>query len=143
MSTPIMEFNIFIDDTQASHMECPNGQVAFIPFTGRVESDLFTGEILPGGCDVQVENPAGVRHMCARYMFRGHDSAGNACHLFVDNNGWFNQANRKDPFISACPRFLTDSPVLGEYLTQARFRSEVHPGEGGVTIKIFDVLKED
>ena len=85
MSTPIMEFNIFIDDAQASHMECPNGQVAFIPFTGKVESDLFTGEILPGGCDVQVENPAGTRHMCARYMFRGVDSAGNPCHPEPDD----------------------------------------------------------
>ena len=143
MSTPIMEFNIFIDNTQASHLESPFGQVAFIPFTGKVESALFTGEILPGGCDVQMEDPAGARHMCARYMFKGVDSAGNACQLFVDNNGWFNRANRKDPFISACPRFITDSPVLGEYLAQSRFRSEVHPGEGGVTIKIFDVLKED
>ena len=83
MSKPIMEFNIFIDSTQSSHMESPYGQVAFIPFTGKVESDLFTGEILPGGCDVQVENPAGVRHMCARYMFKGTDSEGKTVKDYV------------------------------------------------------------
>ncbi len=77
--------------------------------------------------------------MCAKYMFRGRDSAGSDCCLFVENNGYFSKANKKDPFISACPTFLTDSPVLGAYLCQARFRSEVHGRVDGVEIWIYDV----
>lgn len=142
MAAPIMEFNIFIDDSQISDMRSAYGSVTFIPFTGRVESPLFTGEILPGGVDVQVEDPAGCRNMCAKYLFRGVDAKGNPCHLFVENNGYFSAANRGEPWLNACPRFITDSPELGGYLSQARFRSEVHTAPGGVTIKIFDVLQE-
>ena len=47
---------------------------------------------------------------------------------------------RNDPFLPACPRFLTDSPVLGEYLCQPRFRSEVQAVDYGVEIRIYDVL---
>jgi hypothetical protein len=50
---------------------------------------------------------------------------------------------RDDPFIHACPYFLTDSPVLGEYLSQRRFRSEVQGMEGGVEIRIYDVIQAD
>ena len=121
-------------------MSGPYGAVTIIPFTGKVESGLFTGEILPGAADVQVENPAGSRNMCAKYMFRGKDSAGNDCFLFVENNAYFTAANRKDPFLHACPRFITDSLVLGEYLCQQRFRSEVQGRDWGVEIRIYDVL---
>jgi hypothetical protein len=37
---------------------------------------------------------------------------------------------------------MTDSPVLGEYLSQQRFRSEVQSREWGVEIRIYDVLKD-
>ena len=141
MSEPIMRFQIFIDDSQVSNMEGPFGEVTFIPFTGKVESELFTGEIVPGAADIQVENPAGCRNMCAKYMFRGKDQKGEECYLFVENNGYFTKANKNDPFFRAYPRFITDSRELGEYLCQARFRSEVHSAEGGVEIRIFDVLQ--
>ena len=59
MDKKIMTFQIFIDDSQVSNMEGPYGAVSIIPFTGKVESDIFTGEILPGAVDVQVENVAG------------------------------------------------------------------------------------
>lgn len=121
-------------------MTGPYGAVTIIPFTGKVESELFTGEILPGAADVQVENVAGSRNMCAKYMFRGKDSAGAKCHLFVENNGYFTAANKADPYFNACPRFITDSPLLGEYLCQGRFRSEVQGRDWGVEIRIIDVL---
>lgn len=140
MNEPIMRFQIFADDSQVSNMEGPYGSVTMIPFTGRVESGLFTGKILPGATDVQVENPAGSRNMCAKYMFRGKDQEGNECFLFVENNGYFTKANKNDVVLNACPRFITDSSVLGAYLCQARFRSEVQPVDGGIEIRIYDVL---
>ena len=141
MSEPIMIFKVYADAKDCSDMTCPYGGVTFIPFTATVESELFTDRTLPGACDVQVENPAGSRNMCAKYMFQGTDSAGNECRLFVENNGYLAEVMRHDPFFHAYPRFMTDSPVLGEYLSQQRFRSEVQGCEWGVEIRIYDVLK--
>lgn len=140
MDKQIMTFQIFADDTQVSNMEGPYGQVTIIPFTGKVESDLFTGNILPGAADVQVENVAGSRNMCAKYMFKGKDSEGTDCYLFVENNGYFTIANKEDSFFNACPKFITDSKTLGAYLCQNRFRSEVQGRDWGVEIRIYDVI---
>ena len=142
MNEPIMIFQVYADANDCSDMVCPYGGVSFIPFTATVESALFTGKTLPGACDVQVENPAGSRNMCAKYMFQGRDSAGNECHLFVENNGYLAEVMRNDPFFHAYPKFMTDSPVLGKYLSQQRFRSEVQGRDWGVEIRIYDVLKE-
>ena len=142
MAEPIMVFQIFVDKKQVSDLTCPYGAVTMIPFTGKVESELFTGEILPGACDVQIENPALSRNMCAKYMFAGVDRTGRPCRLFVENNGYLSPATRGEPWIAACPRFLTDSPLLGEYLCRQSFRSEVHVREWGIEIRIYDVLME-
>lgn len=143
MPIPIMIFKVYADQKDCSNLECPYGAVTIIPFHATVESDLFTGETLPGACDVQVENPAKSRNMCAKYMFQGHDSEGNACKLFVENNGYLAPSMRNDPFFHAYPYFLTDSPVLGEYLSQRRFRSELQGMEWGVEIRIYDVRQRD
>lgn len=142
MAEPIMVFKVYANAEDCTNMSCPYGSVSFIPFTATVESALFTGKTVPGACDVQVENPAGSRNMCAKYMFKGEDSAGNSCFLFVENNGYLAEVMRNDPFFHAYPAFMTDSPVLGEYLSQQRFRSEVQGREWGVEIRVYDVLKE-
>ncbi len=134
----IMEFKIQIDRSQNSEMTARNGKVTIIPFTGSVKSDLFTGEILPGAADIQVTNAAGIRHMCARYMFAGTDCAGKECHLFVDNNGYFERDSHPAPF-EACPTFMTDSDALADYLHGAHFRAEGWSRPDGVDIRIFDV----
>lgn len=141
MMEPIMIFKVNADPKDCSDMTCPYGDVSFIPFTATVESDLFTGKTVPGACDVQVENPAGSRNMCAKYMFKGTDSAGNDCYLFVENNGYLAEVMRNDPFFHAYPRFMTDSPIFGEYLSQQRFRLEVQSRDWGIEIRIYDVLK--
>lgn len=141
MSEPIMVFKVYANAEEVSNMECPYGAVTMIPFTATVESELFTGKTLPGACDVQVENPAMSRNMCAKYMFKGIDREGNECHLFVENNGYLAPVMRNDPYFNAFPYFLTDSPVLGEYLCQRRFRSEVAGAEWGVEIRVYDVMK--
>ena len=141
MSEPIMIFKVYVNNEDCSDLSCAYGGVTFIPFRATVESDLFTGKTLPGACDVQVENPAQSRNMCAKYMFEGVDKAGNACKLFVENNGYLAPVMRNDKFFRAYPKFMTDSPVLGEYFSQQRFRSEVEGTDYGVEIRIYDVLK--
>lgn len=138
----IMEFIITINPEKISRMTTNNGKVTMIPFEGQVTSQLFTGKILPGGVDVQITNAAGIRHMCARYMFEGVDENGNACHLFVDNNGYFEPNSESSPF-QTYPTFMTDSEVLASYLHQSRFRAEGHSAPHGVIIKIFDVLEKE
>ncbi len=138
MCEPIMKFEIIINRDKVSHMHAPNGEVAIIPFTGYTESEWFTGKILPGAADVQVTNAAGIRHMCAKYMFEGVDAQGNACHLFVENNGYFEPESRPKPF-HACPTFMSDSPLLTEKLSKAMYRAEGHSTAEGVEIRIFEV----
>lgn len=140
MDKLIMTFKIHVDQSQTSEVTGPFGGAFFIPFTGEVKSDLFSGKTLPGAADIQTENLAGSRHMCAKYLFEGQDADGNPCKLFVENNGYMNEANRQDPFFRAQPTFITDSLRLGEYLCQNRFRSEVQgTGPESLDIRIYDI----
>lgn len=141
MSKPFMIFNIEIDRTLISEMQDAQPRVSVIPFTGYVRSDLFTGTILPGAADVQITDPSGCRHLQARYMFRGRDSADNTCYLYVDNTGYYRPEDHKKTYIDACPRFLTDSPLLAEYLSRPVFRSEIHGTDTGVDILVFDTAQ--
>lgn len=140
-SKPIMEFNILVNHDGISKMESAVGKVTIIPFTGDVQSKLFSGRVLPGAADIQVTNAAGIRHMCARYMFEGTDYTGASCRLFVENNGYFERDHQPRPF-EAMPAFMTDSPILAGYLHGRHFRTEGHPSDAGVTIKVFDVERE-
>ena len=62
-------------------------------------------------------------------------------HLFVDTNGYCEPDSSPSP-VRTAPTFLTDSAELAPYLHSARFRTEGHPREGGVEIRVFDVLQE-
>ena len=128
-------FHIKIDSQEITELQNGVEKVTFIPFGGSVASSLFTGKIRPGAADVQVTNPAGIRHMQAKYIFEGTDAAGNPCHLFVENNGYFEPGSNPAPF-AACPTFLTDSPLLQETLQGKRFRAEGYGTAQGVDILI-------
>ena len=132
----IMEVLVSIDGKDVSALKGPAGEAVMIPFGGTAEGEIFNGVVRPGGVDCQRVNLAGVRHMCARYMLEGTDSAGEKCHIFVENNGYF--TGMQMPF-QTVPTFITDSKALAPYLHTNRFRGEGHPREGGVTIKFFEV----
>lgn len=137
-----MIFHIVCDWSQISQMALSNGgYVTMIPFGGTVESELFTGTVLPGAVDVQVTNAAGARHMCAKYMFAGKDAKGNDCHLYVENNGYFEKGSDPNPF-HATPTFKTDSKELEKYLMGEHFRSEGHLTSVGPDIHIIDTNLE-
>ncbi len=137
----IMEFNISINKEDRTEMITKNGKVLVIPFSGEVKSDLFCGKVRPGAADIQVTNPAGARHMCAKYIFEGTDKDGKPCHLFVENNGWFERNSMPRPF-EATPTFMTDSEALADYLHGAHFRAEGWGRPDGVDIRIFDINQE-
>lgn len=141
-TAPIMIFKVYADDKEVSDLKCPFGAVTIIPFRATVESELFCGETLPGAVDVQIENAGYSRHMCAKYMFAGKDKDGNECKLFVENDSHLHPIMRNEPFFDGCPMFLTDSPVLGEYLCAPHFRSEIQGTDWGVEIRIYDVQNQ-
>lgn len=134
---PVMIIHVVIDRSNCPEMLMPDGKVKIIPFTGTVEGEIFNGEIMPGGSDVQVTNPAGVRHMCAQYMLKGTDNTGAPCHIFVENHGYFERGHQPRPF-EAWPTFRTDSAALRTYLQGMHFRAEGHRTEAGVDIRVFD-----
>ena len=132
---PVMTFEIDIDGASVNGFSSEQGSVTFIPFTGRVGSPLFSGEILPGAADVQTEVPGKPRRLCARYLFRGRDGEGRACSLYVENVG---EVSGEPGPLRATPAFMTDSPALCAYFRGKTFRSEVHGRDGGVRILIFE-----
>jgi hypothetical protein len=138
---PILEIAVTIRREDCTSFSTPNGKVTFLPFAGTATGDLISGTVRPGGVDVQVTDAAGVRHMCARYVIEGADNTGAPCHLYVENNAYFQRGNNPQVF-EATPTFMTDSAALASYSHRAHFRAEGHPAAGGVTIKIFDLDDE-
>jgi hypothetical protein len=136
----IFEVHVDIDRAAVSRLAGPAGEVVMIPFGGTVTGELFNGKVLPGGVDTQTVDRNGVRHMSARYMLEGTDQAGEACRIYIDNNGWFT-GEMAMPF-RTIPTFYTDSKTLAPYLHGHRFRTEGRPREGGVTIRVYEIIDE-
>lgn len=122
----------------AVHMKGENGEVLMIPFKGSASGEIFSGIVEPCGVDTQTVNAARVRHMSARYMLTGKDSAGNDCHIYVANDGWFDDDHPQSPFRTV-PAFLTDSPVLAQYLHCNRFVGEGSDGDDGLHIRFYEI----
>ena len=130
-----VEFNGQTVSLQGDHCE-----VVMIPFNGTVKGEIFNGIVEPCGVDTQVVNGAQIRHMSARYMLTGKDKEGNDCHIYVENNGWFDEGNghMTMPF-KTVPTFITDSPVLAPYLHTRRFMGEGHGMEDGLHILMYEL----
>jgi hypothetical protein len=122
----------------AVHMKGENAEVLMIPFKGSVESDIFTGIVEPCGVDTQIVNAAGVRHMSARYMLTGKDAEGNDAHIYIDNNGWFDDLTKTMPFRTV-PTIYTDSPYLAPFLHRNQFMTEGVEREDGLHIEIYEI----
>lgn len=137
MQQPIITVHVQVNPESSSRMTMSDGAVAIIPFTGTVEGELFSGKVMPGAADVQITNPAGVRHMCAQYMLEGTDNTGATCRIFVENHGYFERDHHPKPF-ETWPLLRTDSAALRGYLHGTHFRAEGHSTETGVDILIFD-----
>jgi len=132
----ILQIHVRMDMKDCSFLKGPAGEVVMIPFSGTAEGEIFNGVVRPGGVDCQRVNLVGVRHMSARYLLEGEDSAGEKCHIFIENNGWFE--TQSTPF-KTVPTFITDSKTLAPYLHTNKVRGEGHGEQGGIVIKFFEV----
>lgn len=136
----IMQIHVSIDERDITAFSGPAGSITFIPFGGTVDGEIFSGVVRPGGVDCQRVNQAGVRHMCARYVLEGTDYAGEACRIFVENNGWF--TGEISGGFDTVPTFLTDSKALAPYLHRAAFRGRGEPCAEGVTISMYEIAAD-
>ena len=134
---PIMDIKIEANGP-AIHLQGENGEVLMVPFKGSVKSDLFNGIVEPCGVDTQIVNAANVRHMSARYMLTGKDSAGQDAHIYVENNGWFDDLTKTMPFHTV-PTFYTDSKALAPYLHCNRFVGEGVDEADGLHIYFYEI----
>ncbi|MBO7729896.1 MAG: DUF3237 family protein [Lachnospiraceae bacterium] len=121
-------------------MKGENAEVVMIPFKGTVKGDIFNGIIEPCGVDTQVVNAAHVRHMSARYMMTGKDSTGADAHIYVENNGWFDDDTQQPgSSFRTVPTFYTDSAALAPYLHSTRFTGEGSMEADGLHIRYYEI----
>ena len=103
-------------------------EIVMIPFTGTVDGDLFRGKTVGTGVDTQKIEKDDSIMLSARYMLEGTDCAGNACRVFVENQGNWT--------VGFTPNIVTDSPVLARWET-ARLYATADGIPEGVLIRIF------
>ena len=101
--------------------------IVMIPFTGTASGPYFTGKIIGTGVDTQKVPKDGASALSARYMLEGTDKAGNACRIFIENEGTWGGEFR--------PTVVTDSPLLAEW-EQLPLAATVTGIPGGVQVRI-------
>ena len=136
---PVMDLKIDFNGPVLT-MKGEVAEVVMIPFKGSVKGDIFNGIIEPCGVDTQVVNAAKVRHMSARYMLTGRDNTGTEAHIYVENNGYFDDsAGPLGTSFRTVPTFYTDSAALAPYLHSTRFCGEGSMEEDGLHIRFYEV----
>jgi hypothetical protein len=135
----ILEVFVDVDFGSISQLEGDAGGVVMIPFGGTAKGGIFSGIVRPGGTDTQTVDLNGVRHMSARYMLEGTDSAGEKCLIYIENNGHFPK-DAPMPF-KTVPTFRTDSKALGPYLHRYAFRGEGDAADGKLIIRFFEITQ--
>lgn len=114
-----------------------NGQktnVNMLHFSGHAKGPYFKGVILPHGIDLQQGEVGQPMNLSARYILEGQDYEGNACRLFIENNGSHNDAGE----IVTKPMIVTDSKVLA-WMEDVELTGSLSFEDGLVVIHIFMV----
>ena len=110
---------------------CVNGanrKIVMIPFTGEASGPYFRGSVIGPGVDTQKTDENGRFVLSARYILEGTDAAGNACRVFIENQGSFEAG--------LTPRIVTDSPLLAGWETADLYAAAEGSPEG-VLISIY------
>ena len=102
--------------------------VVMIPFTGVSEGPYFFGKTLGTGVDTQKIGKDGSFLLSARYMLEGQDASGNACRIFIENQGEWGA--------ELMPKIVTDSQLLARW-EDADLYATAEGIPGGVIIRIF------
>ena len=129
MGKLVLEIQVDIDDSVT--VRGASGEATMIKFHGKCECENFKGTILPGGVDTQKQIGNEPRTLSARYVLEGYDSAGNFCHIFIENNGTMSGGDFKTK-----PIILTDSYAL-KWLETADLYGTLGMRTGGVLISIY------
>ncbi|MBD3919911.1 DUF3237 family protein [Paenibacillus sp. PR3] len=131
----VLTIHVRIERTIELHQD-DGDSVVMISFTGNATGEFFQGEILEGGIDTQVIGRSGGRHtLSARYMLQGKDYEGQACRIYIENNG---DANKQwnDALFRTRPSIITNSKALSSWNNDL-FLGEGFPTESGVDITIY------
>lgn len=112
---------------EAIKVEGKRGSVVMIPFEGEAEGPLFRGSVTGPGVDTQRWDREGRGSLSARYMLEGRDRDGNACRIFIENQGNWETGFR--------PTLVTDSPLLAPWEDMA-LTAQVEGVDGGVRVTI-------
>lgn len=123
---------IHVRVTKAQEVKGTTGEVLMLHFSGSCHSDLFQGEIIPGGIDTQKQWYGEKRTLSARYILEGVDSTGEACSIFIENTASLDSGDT----IITTPKILTNSKALS-FLETADLMGAVEGIEGGVCIHIY------
>lgn len=103
-------------------------KIVMIPFSGEASGPYFNGRVIGTGVDTQKIEKDGRHLLSARYMLEGTDAAGNACRVFVENQGQWN--------VGFTPAIVTDSPLLSGWETADLYATAEGIPEG-VMIRIY------
>lgn len=125
----ILRIQIQLGETLA--LDSPTAGVRMIPFTGYCDSEIFKGNVLPGGMDTQMFPTPDRGTLSARYMLEGVDETGQNCKLFIDNSAVMQQGSETVIF----PRIKTDSAAL-RWLETADLQGRIEGRENGLDIVI-------
>lgn len=123
---------IHVQVTKAQEVRGTTGEALMLHFCGHCHSDLFQGEIIPGGIDTQKEWYGEQRTLSARYILEGVDFTGEACNIFIENNASLDRSGN----IVTTPKVLTNSDALS-FLERVELMGTIEGVEGGVCIHIY------
>ena len=101
-------FDIHIVFKEYAEVKTPEELVKLISFGGKTQTRWFTGEVLPGGVDVQTLGADGTGKVSARYILQGMDQSGMPCKVYVENEGIIDERGA----MHTMPKVLTDSVAL-------------------------------
>jgi len=128
----LLRIEITCDRSKKVVAENPDGtSVAFVPFAGVCDSELFRGETVGDCVDTQLIRPDGTKEISARYIMRGTDSSGNNCWIYIENNGIVTTENG-ERYSRTWPVIITDSPVLSPLMNEKLYGFSDSRPEGPV-----------
>ena len=102
-------------------------EIVMIPFTAAASGAYFTGTVEGEGVDTQTIT-CGEARLSARYLLKGTDARGQACRVFIENNG-----SRREGFT---PHLVSDSPLLQAFEDKELYAT-VEPAPEGVSIGVY------